>query len=71
MRHLKSLALGISAAVAALIPTVVLVRKRHRRSVLRREVLEAKAKARKFPHHPKPRTARRIARHLAKAVPTA
>jgi hypothetical protein len=66
MVKLKNLSLGIAAAVTVLGPVLALAHRRYKSAAAMRLLLQAKADGRKQPHAPKPRKARRIARHLAR-----
>lgn len=55
-----------TAIVSAIVPAVMVVRKRLKMLADRNKLSRAKAAGRKVPHAAKPRKARRIARHLAK-----
>lgn len=71
MKNSRSLAkkvAAVAAAVGAVVPLALAVRRRLKKVAVTNTLVQAREAARKVPHHGKPRKARRMARHLAKTI---
>jgi hypothetical protein len=68
MPQLKKVSFGIAAAITILAPALAFARKRFKAAAEIKRLLDARLEGRKHAHAPKPRKARRLARHLAKRL---